>query len=211
MWDNSKINLQWARTLLAVSLIYTSRIQAAPDAEKLLSLPPAEADAKAKDYDHYFRVIVWPESINRMPTIIMRVYLSRRTANLPERGMILVTVRIPDGRDGKSFERARPLTEKEVTTICASFDGEEIFSLPQSKRSDDLSPPYGDDLASKSGLYFFVHIDKSHHLREEVSREIQASRPARRVAADIGKIVDNFLTELDKESGWADYREDKTK
>lgn len=211
MWDNSKISLKWSLLFLTASLILLSRVQAAPDTEKLLSLPQAEADAQAKNYDHYFRVIVWPESVNRTPVIIMRIYLSRRTATLPERGMIYVTVRVPDGKGGKAFERTRLLTEKEVSTICASFDGEEIFSLPQSKRSNDLSPPYEDDLASKSGLYFFVHIDKPHHLREEISREIQASRPAQRVAADIGKIADNFLTELDKESGWADYREDKTK
>lgn len=209
MWDYLKINLRRGVVCLVAILMTATPVQAAHDEEEFLSLPAAEADAKAKDYDEYFRIVHWP---SRLPSTIIKIYLSHRTATLPERGFIEVAIRFPGPGiedHGKFFTRSRALTEKEVQTIRQLFESEEIFSLPFEQRSYGSLPQYGSK--NGPGHYFFVHVDKPHHRTEEIIRAVLASQPAQRVVAGIVVIANDFLSQIEKESGWTDLREGKEK
>jgi hypothetical protein len=189
MWDNSKINFR-KLLFLAEIIIAVSTARAAHEEETFLLLPSAEIEAAAKDYDHFFRVISWS---NRDPSFAISIYFSHRTATLPERGFITLKARVPSVTP---WERSRALTENEVETICKLIDHEEIFSLPAKQRSFELIPRY--DPGNGPGYYFFVHVDKLQHVKEEVNRSPQSSNPAQRLVGGLGEIVKDYLDEFEK-------------
>lgn len=200
MLAKSKINLLWIYLLLVAIGVPVSDLHAGRTEENFLSLQPAESAAKRKDFDHFFRIIVWPGFPPKLPFIAVEIYFSYQTATSPGRGYASVKVRTPDA---KFWEHSRELNEKEVEKICDLLETEEIFSLPAKRWSFSTIPPL--KMGANPEGYFFTHIDNIQHTKQEIERGVSASHPAQRVAGGISEILKDLIDQIEKESGWADY------
>lgn len=176
--------------ILAGMVTAVSNANAVQHDEEWLAVPSADIEAAAKDYDHFFRVIRWSK---RDESVALRIYFSHRTETLPERGFVLLKIR--EGH-GEFHEGARALTEVEAKKICDLLDHAEIFSLPAKQQFRPELDAY--DPGSGPGYDSFVHIDKTRHSKEEITRAPELSDPAAHLCADLAEILGDYLEVVER-------------
>jgi len=148
-----------------------------------------EAD---RNFEHLFRLMSLQYPI-RDYAYVIKVYLSRETAKLPPRGLIIFKVRIGENRFA---ERSRKLIPKEIDLVWKTFYGEEIFSLPAKQTEvPELSDPAVRD---GPGNVIFSHFENRTHHSEEVTRCSTFSQPAARTAKALGELVSDLVRDIER-------------
>lgn len=195
MWDNLRISTSSIFSLLAGCTIFASATLAAPYEEKMLALPPANKAASMKDYDQFYRIIVWTRI--RLSSCAFSIYISHETPTRPNLGFISFKAQKVDGT---FWERSRHLTRKEIKIISDLFEKEKIFSQSETPSQDRHRNFVKDDVKGP-GVDYFVHIDKVNHKQVNVKRVQGQSNSAQRVVSGLAEIVEDYLKAFDKDPG----------